>query len=179
MSAVEDNDLSEFSYATIADLHNEDTSLERRVRIDDLLTGTFNSILRTEEKSLNNRFTQGLTITEVHTIVAVGLYEAQPMNVVAARLEITLATLTIAVNKLAAKGYMERTRDEEDRRKVRVSLTTEGRKVVRAHNMFHQQMISEALEELSDEEERIFEQALTKVKHFFDSQNDKIYVWER
>lgn len=167
------NGLTELSCESVMDLRNENSSLQRRTRIDDLLTGTFNSILRTEEKSLNNRLTQGLTITEVHTIVAVGLYDTHPMNVVAARLEITLATLTIAVNKLAAKGYMERTRDEDDRRKVRVSLTAEGRKVVRAHNMFHQQMINEALGELSEEEELIFERALFKVKHFFDSQNDK------
>ena len=43
-----------------------------RADIDDLLSGTFNSILRIEERSLDNRLTEGLTITEVHTIVAIG-----------------------------------------------------------------------------------------------------------
>ena len=69
-------------------------SQRRREEIDDLLSGTFNSILRIEEQSLDNRLTHGLTITEVHTIVAIGLHERNPMNVIAARLNVTLATLT-------------------------------------------------------------------------------------
>ena len=62
-----------------------DAVSKRREEIDDLLSGTFNSILRIEEQSLDNRLTHGLTITEVHTIVAIGLHERNPMNVIAAR----------------------------------------------------------------------------------------------
>ena len=123
-------------------------SQRRREEIDDLLSGTFNSILRIEEQSLDNRLTHGLTITEVHTIVAIGLHERNPMNVIAARLNVTLATLTTAVNKLAKKG----------------------RQVLRAHNLFHHQMIDEALADLTEEEERVFAGALKKVKGFFDAQ---------
>ena len=142
----------------------------RREQLDGLLSGTFNSILRIEERSLNNRLTKGLTITEVHTLVAVGLHERNPMNVVAARLGVTLATLTTAVSKLVEKGFIERTRAEDDRRKVLISLTKKGRQVLRAHNLFHHQMIDEALADLTEEEERVFADALTKVKDFFDEQ---------
>lgn len=142
-----------------------------RVQLDDLLSGTFNSILRIEERSLNNRLTHGLTITEVHTIVAVGLHERNPMTAVAARLNVTLATLTTAVTKLAEKGFLDRSRDEDDRRKVLVSLTKKGRQVYRAHSLFHRQMINEALADLTVEEERVFAGALAKVKYFFDSQD--------
>lgn len=141
----------------------------RRETLEDLLSGTFNAILSIEEKSLDNRLTHGLTITEVHTIVAVGLHESNPMNVVAARLNVTLATLTTAVGKLVEKGFVKRTRAEDDRRKVLLSLTKRGRQVYRAHGLFHRQMIDEALSELTDEEERVFADALVKVKHFFDS----------
>ena len=145
-------------------------SRKRREEIDGLLSGTFNSILRIEEQSLDNRLTHGLTITEVHTIVAIGLHERNPMNVVAARLGVTLATLTTAVSKLAGKGFVERSRAEDDRRKVLVSLTKKGRQVLRAHNLLHHQMIDEALAGLTEEEERVFAEALSKVKAFFDAQ---------
>lgn len=141
---------------------------ERRFAIDDLLSGTFNSILRIEERSLDNRLTEGLTITEVHTIVAIGMYEQNPMNVVAARLCVTMATLNAAVRKLVDKGFVRRTRDENDRRKVMVALTKKGRLVYRAHGLFHKQMIDEALSGLSEEEERVLTEALIKVKTFFD-----------
>lgn len=147
-----------------------DARRAQREAIDDLLSGTFNSILRIEERSLDNRLTHGLTITEVHTIVAVGLHKRSPMNVVAARLGVTLATLTTAINKLVKKGFVERTRAEDDRRVVLVALTKKGRQVLRAHNLFHHQMIDEALADLSEEEERVFAEALTKVKAFFDAQ---------
>ncbi|MEG2746786.1 MAG: MarR family transcriptional regulator [Gordonibacter sp.] len=140
------------------------------MQLDDLLSSTFNSILRIEERSLDNRLTQGLTITEVHTIVAVGLHECNPMNVVAARLNVTLATFTTAVAKLVDKGFIERTRSADDRRKVLVSLTKKGRQVLRAHNLFHHQMIDEALAGLTEEEEQVFADALAKVKSFFDAQ---------
>ena len=74
------------------------------------------------------------------------------------------------MGKLASKGFVERTRAEDDRRKVLVSLTKKGRQVLRAHNLFHHQMIDEALADLSEEEERVFAEALCKVKAFFDSQ---------
>ena len=146
-----------------------DASRRRREELDELLSGTFNSILRIEERSLDNRLTHGLPITEVHTIVAVGLHERNPMNVVAARLGVTLATLTTAVAKLVRKGFIERSRFEDDRRVVLVSLTKKGRQVLRAHNLFHHQMIDEALADLTEEEERVLAEALAKVRAFFDA----------
>lgn len=142
----------------------------QRADLDELFSTTFNSILRVEERSLQNRLTDGLTITEIHTIVAVGLHEENPMNVVASRLDVTLATLTTAVAKLVKKGYIERRRSEEDRRKVYVRLTKRGRQVYRAHGLFHHKMIDEALSGLDAEEERVLFASLSKVRAFFDAQ---------
>lgn len=151
-------------------MDQEQAALEQshREQLDGLFTETFNSILRIEERSLNNRITQGLSITEIHTIVAVGLYESNPMSVVAARLDVTLGTLVTAVNKLEKAGFVKRERCEEDRRKVLLSLTNQGRKVYRVHAMFHQHMVDEALSDLSEEEERVLMVALGKVKSYFD-----------
>lgn len=144
----------------------EDPAL--REKIDELLSTTFNTILRVEEKSLDNKLTEGLSITEIHTLVAVGLYETNPMNVVAARLGVTLATLTTAVTKLEKKGFIVRERCEEDRRKVLVNLTKRGRQAYRAHGLFHKKMIDEALSDLTSEEERVLTRSLSKVKEFFE-----------
>lgn len=141
---------------------------QRRQRLNDLLTGTFDAILRIEEQSLNNRITKGCTIAEIHTIAAVGMYNKDPMGLVAGRLGVTLATLTTAIGKLEKRGLVVRERDQEDHRRVRVSLTKEGRKICRAHDMFHHQMVDGALAELSEQEEIVFEAALAKVKAFFD-----------
>jgi DNA-binding MarR family transcriptional regulator len=151
--------------------HADDAFAQMRAQnlsLDDLLSGTFQSILRIEETSLKNKLTANLTISDVHTIVAVGLHRHDPMSVVAQRLEVTTATLSIAVNKLEKLGYVIRERSEEDRRKVLLSLTTAGRKVYRAHRLFHERMLQEALSGLSEEERRVLAIALSRLKAFFD-----------
>lgn len=141
----------------------------RRKEVNDLLVETFTSILRVEESALQNRLTAGLTISEIHTIHAIGLYEASPMNVIASRLDVTLASCTTAVGKLVEKGYAQRKRSETDRRQVLVSLTKAGRQAYRAHELFHREMVDSALENLSPEEEEIFARGLLQVKEFFDN----------
>ncbi len=140
--------------------------------VNDLLVETFNSILRVEEDVLKNRLTKGLTISEIHTIHAVGLCDSSPMNVVASRLGVTLATLTASMNKLVSKGFVERVRSEEDRRLVLVSLTSMGRAAYRAHELFHRQLVDTALSELTPEEEDVFLRALLKIKRFFEKREE-------
>ncbi len=141
--------------------------------MNDLLVDTFNSILRVEEGALKNRLTRGLTISEIHTIHAIGLDGASPMNVVAGRLGVTLATLTSSVGKLVSKGFVARTRSDADRRQALVSLTKDGRKAYRAHEMFHREMVDAALDELTPEEEDAFARGLLKVKTFFEEHASK------
>lgn len=141
---------------------------QRRRHVNDLLVETFNSILRVEENVVRNRLTEGLTISEVHTIHAIGLHGSSPMNVIAARLDVTLATCTTAVGKLVAKGFAERSRSDTDRRQVLVSLTKEGRQAYRVHELFHKEMVDAAFADLTEEEEAVLVRALTKVRDFFE-----------
>ncbi len=139
--------------------------------INELLTSTFNAILRIEERAINNRLIEGISIAELHTIEAIGLHEENPMSTVAARLEVTLATLNASVNNLVKKGYAQRRRCEDDRRRVLVTLTRKGKQAYRLHQLFHARMVEEALSELTVEEERALAQALAKVKHYFENRN--------
>lgn len=140
-----------------------------RKEVNDLLVGTFNSILRVEEAALKNRLTEGLTISEIHCIAAIGLNGASPMNVIASRLEVTLATCTTSVGKLVDKGYAQRSRSETDRRQVLVSLTKAGRQAYRVHDLFHREMVDAALDGMTPDEEEVFLRGISKVKAFFDN----------
>ena len=152
----------------------EETGMANRQVLNDLLSETFNSILRIEERSLDRGLTAGLTISEVHTIEAVGLHECKPMKAIAARLNITLATLTSAISKLERKGFVERKANEADRRQVLIQLTTKGREAFKAHESFHAKLVEEALATLSREEEFVFLKALTSVKDFFDREDRRL-----
>ena len=123
--------------------------------LNELLVQLFNDILQIEEKSLKNGPLSDLSVTELHTIEAIGMYKERTMTEVAQDLKITVGTLTTAINKLIKKGYVDRKRIEEDRRVVLIHLTKKGKLAYRIHEKFHNDMINETISWLRDDEEEI------------------------
>ncbi|WP_373867048.1 MarR family winged helix-turn-helix transcriptional regulator [Thermobrachium celere] len=127
-----------------------------------------------EQQALRSKDFNDLSITEIHTIEAIGMYGDKTMSEVAEKLNITVGTLTVAVNNLEKKGYVERRRSEEDRRIVYVHLTNKGKLAYRMHEKFHSAMINEVVEGLTDEEEKILISSLEKLNNFFKQRLKKI-----
>ena len=136
--------------------------------LNKLLVQLFNDILHIEENSLKNIDLMDLSMTEIHTIEAVGIKYAKTMGEIAHDLRITVGTLSAAITKLIKKGYVERKRTEEDRRVVLVSLTSKGENVYREHQVFHEEMICAMLSNFSDEEEQVLSKSLEKLNTFFE-----------
>ena len=122
--------------------------------INELLVQLFNDVLQIEESSLKNGEISDLSITEIHTIEAIGMYTEKTMSEVAQSLKITVGTLTTAINKLIKKQYVERKRIEEDRRVVLIKLTKRGKLAYRLHEKFHKDIINTAIEGLDEKEEK-------------------------
>ena len=122
-------------------------------KVNDILVNLFNMVLELEEQAVTESSSKDLSITEIHTLVAIGKGRPKTMTHVANLLGIKVSTLTIAINKLVKKGYVERLRDEQDRRIVRIHLTESGMEAVAAHESFHENMIEEALSHIPEEEQ--------------------------
>jgi len=137
--------------------------------LNELLVTIFNDILEIEQTALQEGVLKDLSVTEIHNIEAIGMYHPRTMTEVANDLNITVGTLTTAITKLVKKGYVERTRGEEDRRSVMIALTRKGKLAYRVHEKFHQDMISETIKGLTDEEEEVLIRSLEKVNSFFKS----------
>ncbi|MBE6070872.1 MAG: MarR family transcriptional regulator [Clostridium butyricum] len=137
------------------------------IEINKLLVQLFNDVLQIEEKSLKEGVISDLSITEIHTIEAIGMYTEKSMSEVAQILKITVGTLTTAINKLIKKEYVERKRIEEDRRVVLVKLTKKGKLAYRIHEKFHHDMVNTAIDGLSEEEEEVLISSLNKINNFF------------
>ena len=135
--------------------------------VNELLVETFNDILQIEQKALKEGILKDLSITEIHTIDAIGMYECRTMTEVAQELKITLGTLTAAINKLLKKGYVDRKRGEEDRRSVMIALTRKGKLAFRIHDQFHSEMVKATIDGLNEEEEEILIKSLEKLNIFF------------
>lgn len=133
-----------------------------------LMLQIFNMVVKTEETALKEAAnSHNLSVAEMHTLVAVGKHDPDTMTNIASKLLINVSTLSIAINKLEKKGYVERIRTEEDRRVVRIKLTNKGRKALEAHEKFYFDMVEEACGDMDEQEKRIFIQSLENMSDFF------------
>ena len=90
---------------------------------NDILSNLFQEIMTIEGRKLITQEFSDITNNDMHIIEAVGIEEPRNMSTVAAKMMVTVGTLTTAVNGLVKKGYIERIRGEKDRRVVNLVLT--------------------------------------------------------
>ena len=115
--------------------------MEHYKMLNDILVNLFNEILGIEEKALTSSEFRDISVNDMHILEAVGTEEPRSMSSVAKSLSVTVGTLTIAMNNLVKKGYVNRARSEEDRRVVLISLSEKGEKAYYHHQKFHDDMI--------------------------------------
>ncbi len=139
---------------------------DTRHTLNELLVDLFNHIILIEEKNLQDQGVS-LSMTEVHILEAIDKSESKMMSAIARRLMVTQGTLTVSTGKLVKKGYVERIRDEKDKRVVRLSLTDKAKDVLKVHNRFHDEMIDKLLDELEIDQQPALVQSLKNVMEFF------------
>ncbi|HMM32890.1 MAG TPA: MarR family transcriptional regulator [Clostridia bacterium] len=138
-------------------------------QLNSLLVDTFRSILKVEEQMLKNHLTLDLSISEMHLIESVGKSgdEGLTISSIADDLSISLPSVTVAINKLQAKGYVEKTRRGADNRMVYVKLTRNGRRVDAVHQRFHETMVSSIASNLDEQEKLALAKGIIKLNSFF------------
>lgn len=135
--------------------------------LNELLVTLFREITVIEERAIKTEEYKNMTTNDMHVIEAIGPNETKNMSTVAKKLSVTTGTLTIAVNSLVKKGYVERARSEEDRRVVLVSLTARGVKAYEHHQRFHEEMIEQVVKNLTEEEKILLEKTMGNLVRFF------------
>ena len=139
---------------------------DTRHTLNELLVDLFNYILLIEEKNLRD-VGVNLSMTEVHILEAIQKSESNMMSQIAKRLMVTQGTLTVSAGKLAKKGYVERVRDEKDKRIVRLILTQKAQPILSIHDTFHEEMIEKVLNGIALDKEEELIQSLKNLMKFF------------
>ena len=140
--------------------------VDNREVINDVLVNLFNEILRLEEEAIITDKYKEISNNDMHIIEAVGLGGGN-MSSIAAKLKITVGSLTTSMNSLVKKGYVKRERSEKDRRVVFIQLTNKGRMAYHHHAEFHRQMTEAVLAELNEDETEVLVKALDGLRKFF------------
>ena len=86
-----------------------------------------------------------------------------PVNTIGPIVDLTPGSISIAVDRLVAKGLVSRAESTEDRRVRIVTLTSRGRELIVPAFRKHAREMKKVFSELSPEELRGFELALKKV----------------
>lgn len=141
--------------------------MDLNATLNEILVKLFRNITTIEEQTMKTGIYKDVTMNDMHVIEAIGPIATKNMTTVAKELSVTTGTLTISVNGLVKKGYVERIRSEEDRRVVFISLTEKGQKAYEHHKNFHEAMIAAIVARLNDQEQEVLQKALDDLLTFF------------
>ena len=143
------------------------------------LVKIFNDILLLEEEALKESTFTDVTIRELHTIEAIGLSGETTSSQVARTLNITLSTVSTAVQNLVKKDYVERVQSTKDRRVVALKLTKRGKLLYRLHAKFHLQMVEQILTDMNDDETQALIKGLRNLDEFLNEIRQESYAKEK
>jgi len=136
--------------------------------LNELLVDTFDTILKYEAASLKTIAGVSLTIGEAHMIERIAqLNDEATVSQIAAQMQLTMPTITIAVKKMESKGYVVKVPHAGDGRRTYVRLTDLGVRINRLHTTFHQRMVRNISDQFSDGEKDILLRAITNLNEFF------------
>jgi len=140
--------------------------------LNDLLVNTFHLILKLEEEALRSMSGNKLSINELHMLEAIHRRpeEGRTITDIAQEMVLTPPTVTVAINKLAHKGYVRKHKGTSDGRKVHVRLTGEGRRAEAAHRFFHRHMVQAIARDIPKEEQEVLLKGLRNLQVFFQQQ---------
>ena len=130
----------------------------------------FYSILNAEERALEEMSNGKLSLKEIHVIEAVFKAKATNENnfsTIAKILGVTLGTLTTSFSRLEKKGYLTKRQGTEDKRVYYIEPTRLGTLINDEHTVFHNKMIHDIIEQLSDDELEHLLAALKSLGSFF------------
>lgn len=99
-----------------------------------------------EDRTMDRKQIPDLALGELHVIETVNKNNNKPMTLIAKKEHVTVGALTTCVNRLVQKGYLLRTRDEMDQRVILLSVTQKAKKVLKAHDKFHEDILGLTLE---------------------------------
>ena len=136
---------------------------------NEILVGLFNEILSIEEKAVITEEFKDISNNDMHIIEAIGKDEPKNMSTVAKAMGVTVGTLTIAINALVKKAYVNRERSEKDRRVVLISLTKKGELAFDHHKHFHDEMVKATVAGLNESDKDVLVKALSNLSGFFKS----------
>ncbi|MEE9911009.1 MAG: MarR family transcriptional regulator [Deltaproteobacteria bacterium] len=106
---------------------------------------------------------EGFTIRQLEYIDVINTLGNPNLGEIATALKLSKPSVTAIVEKLAAKGYIQKCQSDEDRRSFHVHLSARGKKLVEMHDETHQNIADLFQSSLNEKDLRALVALLNKV----------------
>ena len=138
-------------------------------RLNELLDYTYLNIIPLEQQSVRSCTRLDLSTSEFHLIQVVGRAGKEGITVseIADTIHVTRSSVSVAVNKLARKGFVTKSRCSNDGRSIRVQLTRQGRLADASHRYYHRQLFTRLTTEFTQEEKAALIKGVEKLNQIF------------
>lgn len=93
-----------------------------------------------------------LSLVHLQVLMLLAEDGPQPMRVLAEPLDVSQASMTGIVDRMEQRGLVERHRDDDDRRVIRVALSDGGRQILEGLGTERRGRLAALLDELTDDE---------------------------
>lgn len=151
-------------------LTEEDRELSKKftTELNDLLTETFHCILNTEHAIIKDESNTDCSMREIHLLDIVSKSrKGKTISEIAKAFSITLASVTVMVNNLVAKGYLDKNKCDVDGRLIYVTLTKKGKELNKIHGKFHEQLVNDISQNFDETEKKLLFCCVERLNNFF------------
>jgi DNA-binding MarR family transcriptional regulator len=129
---------------------------------------TLDAMLKKMHTSLGDEAgVSNLTIAQLHYLDAVAGLGNPTISDIASSLQLSKASVTVAVNKLVTLGFVTKVQSSGDRRVYHVGLTPTAERLVKARDQAINEYVEFIRSALSEEDAKQFEAILTKLVRLF------------
>jgi len=113
----------------------------------------------------------GLTVPQIIVLKEIEKSKSPTVGQIASAVSLSQATITNILTRLEHRGYVNRTQDDDDKRRVVVKITEKGKEVIgQAPSLLHDKFIS-SFENLKDWEQLSLISSLKRVAWMMDAED--------
>lgn len=111
----------------------------------------------------NLKRTLGLTSSQLSCLLVVGDSDSISQNRLSQKVSLSPSMITGIVDQLEKRGLVSRLRNKEDRRILQISLTEEGKEVLKSSPLTFQKKLTESLKKLTKDERNQIQSGLNRL----------------
>ncbi|AEH50509.1 MarR family winged helix-turn-helix transcriptional regulator [Pseudothermotoga thermarum] len=133
----------------------------------EILTSIFDLVLAFSKRMVFNAEAASIGSMELYVLLYLFFKKPKKMSDIASEFAMTKSNITLVIDSLEKKGFVERERSDDDRRVLLVKLTSKGEQI--CHQIVEQlsKLIQRVISSLPPDDLKVISDGFTRLVNFF------------